>query len=547
QDGIRPDSVELVLLTGNTPVAKAEVTGEGDTWTYTFYDLPKYEAGEEITYTVIEPNDVTGYEKKVDGLTVTNKHEPETVTVTVVKVWDDAEDQDGVRPDSLKVSLSVSGYEVTLDEGGDWTGKAEGLPKYEKGKAITYTWTEETISGYTLVGTEISEDGLTTTLTNRYTPETVDVTIVKVWEDADDQDGLRPDFLPVTLSDGTVVVLSEDNGWTATVKDLPKLNKGEEITYTWTEPAVEGYELTGTDISEDKLTTTLTNTHEPAVTGITGTKVWVDNNDNDGLRPESITVKLLADGEAVQTRTVTGDDWSFTFSDLPVYAAGKPISYTVDEDAVEGYVKSVTGNAADGFTITNTHATTTISVSGVKIWDDANDSDGVRPGSITVNLLANGKPVASRKVTGVGNIWFYTFTGLSQYADGKLIDYTVSEEPVDEYLFEIRGTTITNTHRPTSVMLTVRYYYMNGQTAAPTVQETHQSGDPYNVVSPVIPNYVATLLRVTGTMPDHDVEFVVIYTPAPTPPPGRPTTEIEEPETPLGLGNASLNAGECFE
>jgi hypothetical protein len=309
---------------------------------------------------------------------------------------------------------------------------------------------------------------------------------------------------------------------------------------------VEGYELTATEVRADGLTTTLTNVHEPELITITGTKVWADADNNDGIRPESITVSLLADGTSVAQQTVTGD-WTFTFADVPAFSGGKRIAYTVEEDTVEGYTAVVTGSADEGFTITNTHTVTTVTVSGVKIWDDANDSDGLRPGSITVNLLANGRVVQTRTVTGVGNVWFYTFTGLSQYDSGSPITYTVSEQLVDEYVATVNGTTITNTHIPTSVWLTVRYVYMTGLTAAPTVQELHQPADAYDVLSPVIPNYVATLLRVTGTMPDHDVEFVVIYTPAPTPVPPETPTIIEEPETPLGLGGGSLNAGECYE
>ena len=208
---------------------------------------------------------------------------------------------------------------------------------------------------------------VSTTPTKAVTTETVKVTVIKAWDDAEDQDGLRPDTLPVTLSNGSVVVLSGENGWTATAENLPKFAKGEPITYTWTESnTVEGYKLTGTAVSADGLTTTLTNTHEPAITEITGTKAWADNNNNDGSRPASITVKLLADGEAVRTQAVTGDDWNFSFTNLPVYKEGKPITYTVDEDAVSGYVKTVTGNATEGFTITNTHDAATITVSGTK-------------------------------------------------------------------------------------------------------------------------------------------------------------------------------------
>ena len=49
-----------------------------------------------------------------------------------------------------------------------------------------------------------------------------------------------------------MVVLSGENGWTATAENLPKFAKGEPITYTWTESnTVEGYKLTGIAVSAD--------------------------------------------------------------------------------------------------------------------------------------------------------------------------------------------------------------------------------------------------------------------------------------------------------
>ena len=90
-------------------------------------------------------------------------------------------------------------------------------------------------------------------------PETVDATVKKVWDDANNQDGKRPESLTVTLSDGTEVTLNEENNWTATVTDLPKYADGEEIVYTWSEGTMpEGYTLT--DISTEGTVTTLTNT-----------------------------------------------------------------------------------------------------------------------------------------------------------------------------------------------------------------------------------------------------------------------------------------------
>ena len=100
------------------------------------------------------------------------------------------------------------------------------------------------------------------------------------------------------------------------------------------------------------------NVHAPK-TSVQVTKVWNDNNNQDGKRPESVTIKLLADGKVVEGKTLTltaANNWTGTFSDLDGYKAGKKIAYTVEEITISnGYEVSVTGTAADGYTVTNTY------------------------------------------------------------------------------------------------------------------------------------------------------------------------------------------------
>ena len=74
-----------------------------------------------------------------------------------------------------------------------------------------------------------------TTLTNTHVPETTNVTVIKVWNDENNQDGKRPTSLTVTLSNGQTVTLNDQNNWTATIENLPVYANGEAIQYTWTE------------------------------------------------------------------------------------------------------------------------------------------------------------------------------------------------------------------------------------------------------------------------------------------------------------------------
>ena len=126
-------------------------------------------------------------------------------------MWDDSNNQDGKRPESLTVTLS-NGTDVTLNAENEWTAKVENLPKYAAGQLINYTWTEDEEGlpeGYEL--TDTSKNGTITTLTNSYTPEETEATVKKVWNDSNNQDGKRPESLTVTLSNGTEVTLNEGN------------------------------------------------------------------------------------------------------------------------------------------------------------------------------------------------------------------------------------------------------------------------------------------------------------------------------------------------
>ena len=281
-------------------------------------------------------------------------------------------------------------------------------------------------------------------------PETTSATVKKVWNDAENQDGKRPDSLSVKLMKGTTevetVTLNAGNNWTATVADLPKYADGTEIAYSWVEGAMpEGYSLT--DTSKTGTITTLTNSYTTETTSVSGTKTWVDGNNQDGKRPNQITVDLYADGVKVEgkSKTVTkADDWTYSWDKLAKYKDGKEIKYSIKEAAVDGYTSTV-----NGYNITNTRTPETTSVSGTKTWVDGNNQDGKRPNQITVDLYADGVKVdgQSKTVTEADG-WKYSWSNLDKYKDGKLIKYTVKEAAVDSYTSTVNGYNITNTYLP---------------------------------------------------------------------------------------------------
>ncbi len=330
---------------GNINFPKIYYNEEG-TYTYTIsevagssddiiYDENSYnvtvnvtEKNGKLTATAVYPS---------DGITFRNIYNK--TTVSGEKTWDDNNDQDGKRPESITIRLLANGTvtqskTVSADADGNWKWSFTNLDKYANGTLINYTISEDAVDDYT---TAVSGYNVT----NTHTPEKTSVSGSKTWNDNNDQDGKRPESITIRLlADGTVTqskTVTADDDWKWSFTNLDKYANGREITYSISEDAVTGYtsEVNGYDV---------TNTHTPEKTSVSGEKTWDDNNDQDGKRPESITIRLLADGTVTQSKTVTADDdWKWSFTNLDKYANGREITYSISEDAVEDYDTEIIG------------------------------------------------------------------------------------------------------------------------------------------------------------------------------------------------------------
>lgn len=355
----------------------AEKQSDGTyTWpTLTINNLPESINGQKMEYSVVEDEDELNsrlakkegspvyaayYETTTDGngvpeITVTNR---EVTSVMVQKFWDDGQDQDGLRPAALTVSLLADGEKiqtVELNKKNNWIQKIEKLPKYKDEKEITYSWEEKEVpKGYQLTS---SVNGNVTTLTNTHVPETISVTVLKVWSDNDNQVTLRPASLKVNLlADGRLLrsfELNQENKWTVTVNDLPKCSNGKEIRYTWTEKDIPaGYVLTS---SVNGTVTTLTNTlNLTGSTELSGTKLIENRAFMDGDQ-WTFTVTAPAGVPMPEQTQVTitpkeGTSAAFSFGKIAFgnADAGKTYVYTVTET---GNVPDVTNDSAKTVTV----------------------------------------------------------------------------------------------------------------------------------------------------------------------------------------------------
>ena len=463
QDGKRPDSIKVNLL-ANGKVVQSKTVKASDNWKYSFTNLPEFENGKKISYTVTE-DQVKDYSTTVNGYNLTNSYTPAKTSVSVTKAWNDNNNQDGSRPNEVKVQLYAngekSGNEVTLNAANKWTHTWTELAEKSNKKTVQYSVKEVgTVKGYT---SSVNGKNGNFIVTNTHTPSTTTVSGTKTWKDNNDQDGKRPDSIKVNLlANGKVVqsktVKASDN-WKYSFTNLPEFENGKKISYTVTEDQVKDYSTTVNGYN-------LTNSYTPAKTSVSVTKAWNDNNNQDGSRPNEVKVQLYANGEKSGNEVTlnAANKWTHTWTELAEKSNKKTVQYSVKEvGTVKGYTSSVNGKNGN-FIVTNTHTPSTTTVSGTKTWKDNNDQDGKRPDSIKVNLLANGKVVQSKTVKASDN-WKYSFTNLPEFENGKKISYTVTEDQVKDYSTTVNGYNLTNSYTPakTSVSVTKAWNDNNNQ------------------------------------------------------------------------------------
>ena len=260
----------------------------------------------------------------------------------------------------------------------------KGLPAFENGHEISYGWMEDTmandygmsaISRQVVRGTSGIEEQFTT-ITNKYMPDLFCLTITKVWDDENDLDGIRPKTVRVQLmADGGTakyadgrdvepIVLNEANNWTGMVLGVPKTKAGVAINYAWKEDSVPGYRITSPNMNglidaniQSTRVATVTNTHKPDLTAsATVRKIWADDNDAAGMRPQSLTVTLYGNGYEVAKVELDGsNNWMARVDNLPAAFNGEAITYTWREQAVLSYTQTSTVTEGGVTTITNTY------------------------------------------------------------------------------------------------------------------------------------------------------------------------------------------------
>lgn len=463
QDGIRPEKATLQLTANGEKYGDPIELNAENNWTYEWKLLDAEDAeGNNIVYRVTAENPEE-YTAKVtgsadDGFVVTYSHEIAKINATANVTWDDAENQDGIRPASVSLQLKskVEGGEavnvgdnvtVKADADGNWTKTWTDLPKYNAGKVIEYTVEESGLpEGYTATVGKDEETGAIT-VKNSHTPAVKDLTVSAKWDDADNQDGVRPASVEAEVlangeATGNKVTLTAEGEWKATVKALPVYAAGQKITYTL-KSDVDAYTSACTSTADGLV---LKFTHKTETVDVTLTTKWNDKENQDGNRPSSYSVQLMADGVKVGDLITlnAGNEFSKTWTGLQKNRTGKvgeAIVYTAEATVPNPdlYETSVSGDAATGLVVTNTYVPATVEIPVSVKWDDAENQDGVRLDSVEAELYADGEATGNKVTLNAENSWTAKFAQVDVKKDGTRIKYEVKSTEKEGYTVSVSG------------------------------------------------------------------------------------------------------------
>ena len=530
----RPASVKVRIEAESDQTIYDEATlSAANDWIYTFMNLRYYDSqGQTITYKVKEVKTPQAYTSswtgdQDHGFIITNTLK--TINVLVDKEWDDNNNQEGNRPDSIFVVLrgdgALAGAETIREDSSThkWTYLFKDLPQYEDDILISYDLYESEIPGYSY--TVAKTEPYTFKITNKAPRETINLNIEKVWAgDEAWKDEYRPDVVNITIAGGGKeypVTLREADGWKATITGLPRYVNGKEANYFLNEWAVNGYqvstEMTGPTTVEGVTTFNYKLTNTLVTTDIPVTKYWLDEEpihpavtfvlySNRTAADEDVEVARLTMTEADARTSEPGSPWRGWFRNLPVYAPddGRPILYTLQEEPVEGYVapiilrESEQDPAHPGFIHTsfeayNSPEPKSAAATVVKLWEDDGNAKGIRPREVITHLWNGDEEAAEILLTGEHGS-YGTVDDLPMTDDqGRKITYTLTEEALECYDSDIQSTEleiygrriylfgVTNTLREDACVLT---YDPNGgilEGSTEPLKEGHRRGEMVSI------------------------------------------------------------------
>ncbi len=346
----RPAGPVTVRLFNDSGVEVASVVlSEENGWQAVFEGLARYDVENKrvIGYEARE-DPVIGYEtmrlgSADEGFAFTNAMI--TTSFDVRKQW--IGPADGPVTIDLLADGVLTGKTVELSDANNWMATFHNLPRFDSadGHEIAYDVRERPMEGYE--SHPVLHGPNDVTFIN-YNNQTRDIPVLKIWV------GEPLDSVVVKLeADHEVVeevVLSEDNDWMYVFENLPIYDPvdGHIIFYWLAEEPLVGYRVS---LSTDTRSFVLTN-YNISVIQLQVNKVW------EGQQGEEAVIHLWADGIDTGRMVVLNseNDWRGAFEGLLQFDQfdGHRITYTVQEEPLEGYTSRMVENAPNDITFVNT-------------------------------------------------------------------------------------------------------------------------------------------------------------------------------------------------
>lgn len=372
----------------------------------------------------------------------------EYVSIDVNKEFIDKENVEELRPTDVVVALYERENDETyidtrtLNEQNGWKESFTGLDKYDfdTKELINYDVRELDINeNYTASYDKKQEqNNITLKITNtlKYENISTSVTVNKIW--IDPENIVRPEVtinLYQNESEDVFASYTLKNGETShEFTNLPKYDDdGNKNIYTAEEAEVNGYTV---EYSNDTLTITNTIDQENTVS-ISVTKTWIAP---EGIEHPTIKINLFQNEQLYDSVKLENGTTSYLFSNLPKYRVDENgkyeldengrvqlNEYTVEEENVEGYTPTYSGEYNEK--ITNTINQEKLTISGTKTWIDP---QGTVHKDVIIDLIRDNEKINS--VTLTNGTTSYEFKDLDKYApDGHIYKYTIVEESVEGY------------------------------------------------------------------------------------------------------------------
>ena len=459
---LRPESVQLILLGDKEPIGEPlpVKSSAGKSGTATWKNVPVYnpETGEPYVYSVRQMEKLSAYITDSSGLNVTNTLKTASLSLKVTLDAPEGADLSGLK-------LAIDGPDPLLKKTltyADVKSGAVDLGTVLPGAYLVRDTNADTlVEGYMMdsenskvadaVYVNSDESG---TLEFKYTWKLPDPLDEEADEDYDPLANISALSIEILGPDPTMplrLTLADfEKSATTYSKKLGNLVPGVyTVVERNAEKLVKYYTLTSNSTTglavevkpDGTATAKLFNQYVPAPTpepdaefvDIPVTKTWNDNNNADGNRPASVTVRLYADGVEEDSHVLTAaEGWQFTFVEKPRYQDDNKteIVYTVGEDAVAMYAATV-----NGYNIVNDYQPEMTSVSVSKVWDDNNDEQNLRPDSIAMSL-SDGQKIVKVVVLSEANGWTATVNNLPTVVNGQAAQYAWKEQQVLSYNLE---------------------------------------------------------------------------------------------------------------